>query len=104
MRSATPYSHHLVRDVLGHGIAGKAFGPALTAVTAFLAAAERRLGERRHEVVDRQIPDLDIVGETVGVLRRTRERIAGEAVWQRVRLFDRLVEVLYGIDQGQRAE
>src|SRR5882757_5071702 len=71
---------HQVGNVLHDGVALQPFGAAFAAEAAVLDAAERCLGARGHEVVDRQVADLDALGHPLGLARRVGEGIAGQAV------------------------
>src|SRR5216684_5695406 len=93
-----------MRNVLGYRVAIKPFGPSFASVTAVLYAAEGRFGHRRDEMVDREISDLDIVGQTVGIVCRARKSIGGQAEGQRIGFLDRLIKIAHGIDQRQWAE
>src|ERR1700687_5488804 len=93
-----------MRDVFGNRVAIKPLGPALASVTAILYASERRFGYRGDEMVDGEISGLEIVGQTVGIVRRARKSIGRQSVRQRIGLLDRLIQIAHGIDERQRAE
>src|SRR5258708_39636616 len=94
----------LVRDVLDDGITLQALGAALATIAAVLDATERRLCDGGDEVVDREVADLDALGEMFGVAGRAREGIGRKSVGKGVGLLDRLVQRLDRIDQRERAE
>ena len=80
--AADPKLDHLVRDVLGDRIALQTLGATLAAVTAVLHAAERRLGNGRDEVVDREVAHLDPFREPFDVAGGAGEGGIQRAVFQ----------------------
>src|SRR5687768_7159757 len=68
---------HLAHE-LGRQVGLQAFDAAFVAVAAVLDAAERRLGEREAEMVDRDHAAVKLVGDRRGRLGRFRERVGGK--------------------------